>query len=131
MTALLMVIVVGVLMLAVGVDLAFVVAWRGGDGGEKHRGRFPKRNVICGARGAPPRRAWAGRTPSISARFRSSSLHTPIPVSRSGVMLEPFTTKAGSSHVCDPPEKRFSMTKAPPGPLGVWQPSQAMTALTR
>jgi len=40
-----------------------------------------------------------GRTPSVSARLISASLHAPIPVSRSGVRLEPFTVKNGSLKV--------------------------------
>jgi hypothetical protein len=41
------------------------------------------------------------------------------------------TRYCGVSQVCDPPENRFDMSNAPPGGRGVWQPSQAMTALTR
>src|SRR5262249_35327470 len=54
-----------------------------------------------------------------------------MPVSGSGEILVPLTRYRGVSQVCAPPEKRFDMSNAPPGGRGVWQPSQAMTALTR
>src|SRR5262249_12739957 len=54
-----------------------------------------------------------------------------MPVSGSGEILLPLTRYCGVSQVCDPPENRFDMSNAPPGGRGVWQPSQAMTALTR
>jgi hypothetical protein len=60
----------------------------------------------------------------------SASLQLPIPVSGSGVMLDPRTVNVFSSQICEPPENRLLMSNTPPG-RGVWQPSQPMTALTR
>ena len=53
-----------------------------------------------------------------------------MPVSTSCEMFEPRTVNAGSSKICEPPENRRCML-SPVGPRGVWQPSQASTALTR
>jgi hypothetical protein len=61
----------------------------------------------------------------------SASLHLPIPVSGSGVMLAPFTRKVGSSQICGPPESCFDMSNTPPGPRGVWQLPQVRMLLTR
>ena len=63
----------------------------------------------------------------------SASLHAPIPVSRSGVRLEPFTVKNGSLKVWKPPDSRSSRLGPPPGGgrRGVWQLLQAPMVLTR
>ena len=53
------------------------------DRGERYAGQF----------------AVIGRTPSISARLISSSLHAPMPVSLSGVMFGAVARKAGVSKV--------------------------------
>ena len=74
-----------------------------------------------------------GRTPWVSARLSSASLHAPMPVSRSGVRLEPFTVKNGSLNVCEPPDRRRRRLGPISGGVrrGVWQLLQAPMVLTR
>src|SRR5262245_38725724 len=112
--------------------LNLIAYWPDGTNISGHRVEVVRReHLVKGKRHL--RRQWnpAGRTPSVNARLKSSVLHLPMPVSVSDEILVPLTRYRGVSQVCDPPEKRFDMSNAPPGGRGVWQPSQAMTALTR
>ena len=70
-----------------------------------------------------------GRTPVRSTFLMSASLHEPMPVSLSGVMLDAVTLNGGSSN-SSPPENAFSMM-SPVGPFGVWQLPQVRRPLTR
>jgi hypothetical protein len=58
-----------------------------------------------------------------------ASVHVPIPVSLSGVMLGAVTLKGGSSHD-RPPEKSLPAIAAG-GPFGEWQLPQVRMPLTR
>src|SRR4051812_9685765 len=71
-----------------------------------------------------------GRSPLRNAVLICASVHEPIPVSLSCVILEAVTLNGGSSHE-SPLERSFSKLKAPPCPRGVWQFWQVMIVLTR
>ncbi|WP_439711257.1 hypothetical protein [Bradyrhizobium japonicum] len=71
-----------------------------------------------------------GLSPLTRNRFSPASLQLPMPVSLSGVMLEPVTLKAGSSKTWLPPESARERSR-PCGPRGVWQLWQTITLLTR
>src|SRR3954463_1609768 len=71
-----------------------------------------------------------GRSPFRSAFLTSASLHAPMPVSLSCVMLEAVTLNGGSSQL-SPLERSRSNTGAPRSPFGVWQFWQVMMVLTR
>src|SRR6266849_5632898 len=61
--------------------------------------------------------------------LRSASLHDPMPVSLSGVMLEAVTSNGGSSKR-NPPDSALSNSR-PLGPIGVWQLWQVISVSTR
>ena len=67
--------------------------------------------------------------PVRSSFLMSASLHLPMPVSLSWVMLGAVTLNGGSSHD-SPPENALSMM-SPVGPFGVWQLPQVRIELTR
>ena len=67
-----------------------------------------------------------GLLPLTRNRFSSASLQLPMPVSLSGVMLEPVTLKAGSSKTWLPPASARERS-SPCGPRGVWQLWQTIT----
>ena len=67
--------------------------------------------------------------PVSSIVLISASVHSPMPVSLSCVMLGAVTLNGGSSKV-RPPEKSLPATAAG-GPFGVWQLAQVMMVLTR
>jgi hypothetical protein len=67
--------------------------------------------------------------PSSKATLISASLQLPMPVARSGVMLDAMTSNAGSSKR-SPPDSALSNC-GPFGPFGVWQLWQVMTVSTR
>jgi hypothetical protein len=59
-----------------------------------------------------------------------ASVHLPIPVSGSGVMLDGMAVKALPSPIGGPPDSALSMI-GPFGPTGVWQLPQPMMLSTR
>src|SRR5262249_35934224 len=77
--------------------------------------------------------------PLLIAQPKQVAAHDPNPlpktnqdrIVRAEKLMSSDPRYCGVSQVCDPPENRFDMSNAPPGGRGVWQPSQAMTALTR
>src|SRR5438128_2516750 len=69
---------------------------------------------MIGARWCP-----VGRVPSCSAVLISASLQLPMPVSRSGVMLEAVTSNRASSKRSPPESARSNC--GPLGPISVWQ----------
>src|SRR4051812_10320410 len=61
----------------------------------------------------------------------SSSVHVPMPVSRSVVMLAAVALKAGVVKERPPPARSLPRTGVPSTILGVWQLPQARMVVTR
>ena len=70
-----------------------------------------------------------GLMPLRSSFLMSPSLHLPMPVSLSWVMLGAVTLNGGSSH--DSPPENALPAMSPVGPFGEWQLPQVMMVLTR
>jgi len=72
----------------------------------------------------------SARLPSRMATLICASVHLPMPVSGSDVMLDGSALKRLPSSIGGPPDKARSIT-GPPGPCGVWQLPQPMMPSTR
>jgi hypothetical protein len=74
--------------------------------------------------------ALSGRLPCRMAVLISASVHLPMPVPGSGVMLDGMAVKALPSPIGGPPDNALSRI-GPFGPTGVWQLPQPMMLSTR
>ena len=70
-----------------------------------------------------------GNSPVRSSFLMSASLHLPMPVSLSCVMLGAVTLNGGSSQ--DSPPENSLPAMSPVGPFGEWQLPQVRMPLTR
>src|ERR1700722_12276889 len=87
-------------------------------------------NGMGGPISVPPLWALGGRLPWRMGVLISASVHVPMPVSGSGVMLDGTAVKAVPSPIGGPPDNALSRI-GPSGPTGVWQLPQPLMLSTR
>src|SRR5882757_4137642 len=87
-------------------------------------------NGMGGPISVPASCALGGRLPCRMAVLISASVHVPMPVSGSGVILDGMAVKALPSSMGGPPDNALSRI-GPFGPTGVWQLPQPMMLSTR